>query len=88
LSVIFVMHSWNISSFNAITTGVNARTLRVPHTSFRVHYKGAGKGGSASLTGGIASSVILLFNFNFSKLVHCYSVLISGGSGSHHSLAV
>jgi hypothetical protein len=44
LSVIFV--SWNIYSFNAITTGVNARALRVPHTSFRVHYKGAGwKGG-------------------------------------------
>jgi hypothetical protein len=30
LSVIFVI--WNIYSFNAITTGVNARALRVPHT--------------------------------------------------------
>jgi hypothetical protein len=66
LSAFFV--SWNIYSFNAITTGVNARALRVPHTSFRVHYKGAGKGGSASLTDRIASSVILLF-FNFSNSV-------------------
>jgi hypothetical protein len=66
LSVIFV--SWNIYSFNAITIDDNARALRVPHTSFRVHYKGAGKGGSASLTDGIASSVILL-PFNFSNLV-------------------
>jgi hypothetical protein len=65
LSVFFV--SWNIYSFNAITIGVNARALRVPHTSFRVHYKGAGKGG-------IASSVILLF-FNFSNLV---STLLHG----------
>jgi hypothetical protein len=77
LSVFFV--SWNIYSFNAITIGVNARALRVPHTSFRVHYKGAGKGG-------IASSVILLF-FNFSNLV---STLLHGlnfgGSVSQHFL--
>ena len=85
LSVIFV--SWNIYSFNAITTGVNARALRVPHTSFRVHYKGAGKGGSASLTDGIASSVILL-PFNFSNLVSTpLHELDFGGSGSHRSLA-
>jgi hypothetical protein len=44
LSVIFV--SWNIYSFNAMTTGVNARALRVPHTSFRVHYaQGCWQGG-------------------------------------------
>jgi hypothetical protein len=85
LSVIFVI--WNIYSFNAITTGVNARALRVPHTSFLVHYKGAGKGGSVPLTGGITASVVLLFNFSKSKLVHCYSVHTSGGGGSHHSLA-
>ena len=88
LSVCIIFVSWNICSFNAITTGVNARALRVPHTSFRVHYKGAGKGGSASLTDGIASSVILLF-FNFSNLV---STLLHGldfgGSGSHHSQPV
>jgi hypothetical protein len=56
LSVICVI--WKFYSFNVITTGFNARALRVPHTSFRGHYKGAGKGGSAPLTGGITASVI------------------------------
>jgi hypothetical protein len=64
-----------------MTIGVNARALHVLHTSFRVRYKGAGKGGSASLTDGIASSVILLF-FNFSNLVstplHHYTGSTSG----------
>jgi hypothetical protein len=36
LSVICVI--WKFYSFNAITTAVNARALRVPHTSFRIHY--------------------------------------------------
>ena len=87
----------NIYSFNAITTGVNARALRVPDTRHKLSssLQGCWKGRKCVclsqtelLLRWFVIVILLFFSFSNPEVSALLHGLNFGGSGSHHSQPV